>query len=97
MHQPTTLHRVASTPTCGIGLLLTALAWPVAIHASIAVAPMPRQVDVTDSLDLTLLVFEDGQAGTPPDSLEASLTANPQAPVKIILNRVADPPAVPGQ
>ncbi|WP_187360124.1 phospholipase A [Chitinolyticbacter meiyuanensis] len=79
------------------GALLTALVLPGTALASIAVAPMPRQVDVTDTLDVTLLVFDDGQAGEPPAALQASLTAYPQPPVAITLNRMADPPAVPGQ
>ncbi|GLS05623.1 hypothetical protein GCM10007860_27800 [Chitiniphilus shinanonensis] len=78
-------------------LLLAALLGAPAAHASIAVAPLPRQIDVTDQLELTLLVFDDGQPGEPPPELRVSLTAYPQPPVTVLLQRMEDPPAIKGQ
>ncbi|TJZ70063.1 phospholipase A [Chitiniphilus eburneus] len=80
-----------------ITLLLALLFGAHAAHASIAVAPLPRQVDVTDALDITLLVFDDGQPGEPPTELRASLTAYPQPPVAVTLQRLPDPPTIQGQ
>ncbi|UXY16173.1 phospholipase A [Chitiniphilus purpureus] len=80
------------------GATLLALSWLAGpAFASIAVAPLPRQVDVTDTLTVTLLVFDDGQPTEEPAQLRASATAFPQPPVELTLMRQPDLPQVPGQ